>query len=485
MLISQGPPDSNRFASYFNSASDDGRIVFFGSYENLVPEDTDRCAGIPVDQNQCADIYARDMEGNTTELVSTGPNGNHDYFRASGYANSSDGRYLFFDTAEPLVAEDVEEPSEWCREDGLGPIYCVDVYRRDLLTDTTTLVSSGPKKTGPGGANTRDWVNFSYSSSDGSRVFFDTTEQLVDADTDGRKDIYEWDHGTTRLVSIGPSGGNGDHRADFWGASTDGRYAFFLTIESLLPSDTDNAVDMYRRAGDTLELVTIGPTGGNADIHASSVGGQQGFPLRDGSGSFFGTSESLVPEDKDSAIDPYLWVNGETSLVGKELETPSALLLDGQTPDGGNFFVATTDPLVSQDTDTDYDLYALTLNQAPSCDGAAADKTILGPANNKLRRVRIAGATDPDGDAVTLEVTGVTQDEPVGRAPDARAGARPDAVRLRAERNRHGDGRVYRIAFRASDGTDSCSGVTKVEVRRHKKREAVDSAPPGFDSFGG
>jgi len=66
----------------------------------------------------------------------------------------------------------------------------------------------------------------------------------------------------------------------------------------------------------------------------------------------------------------------------------------------------------------------------------------------------------------------------------ARPGASDDQVRLRAERDPAGDGRVYRIAFTVSDGRDDCSGVATVEVRRHKHRPAIDSAPPSYDSFG-
>ncbi len=71
----------------------------------------------------------------------------------------------------------------------------------------------------------------------------------------------------------------------------------------------------------------------------------------------------------------------------------------------------------------------------------------------------------------------------MARAPDARPGATDDQVRLRAERLPGRDGRVYRISFTVSDSRDSCSGVATVEVRGHKHRPAVDSAPPSYDSF--
>ena len=58
-------------------------------------------------------------------------------------------------------------------------------------------------------------------------------------------------------------------------------------------------------------------------------------------------------------------------------------------------------------------------------------------------------------------------------------------VRLRADaRDSGGDGRVYRIAFRATDGNGGeCAGVAQVTVPRHRHRPAVDSAPPSYDSL--
>jgi Tol biopolymer transport system component len=121
-------------------------------------------------------------------------------------------------------------------------------------------------------------------------------------------------------------------------------------------------------------------------------------------------------------------------------------------------------------------------NQPPVCTSAAATPSSL--SRHGFQTVTLAGATDPDGDAVTIAIDGVTQDEPVGRRPDARTGTNSSQVDLRGLRWNKGDGRVYRIAFTASDGTDDCTGVATVEVRRKKKQPAADSAPPSYDSFG-
>jgi hypothetical protein len=128
-------------------------------------------------------------------------------------------------------------------------------------------------------------------------------------------------------------------------------------------------------------------------------------------------------------------------------------------------------------------------NRPPDCSSVAASRPVLATANRRLVPIALDGATDPDGDQVALTVDGVTQDEPVTGSGDHTS---PDAVdqgdgqlRVRAERNPHGDGRVYRIAFTASDGRGgSCSGTARVSVPRKKRKPAVDSGPPSYDSFG-
>ena len=131
-------------------------------------------------------------------------------------------------------------------------------------------------------------------------------------------------------------------------------------------------------------------------------------------------------------------------------------------------------------------------NEAPDCSTVVADPAVLWAPDHKLRLVQLSGGTDPDGDALTLTITGVTQDEPVNAAadgntaPDAQAGPTPSSVFVRAERSGAGDGRVYRIAFTLSDGNGgTCSGVVEVGVPHDQgqKATAVDSRPPSFDSF--
>lgn len=131
-------------------------------------------------------------------------------------------------------------------------------------------------------------------------------------------------------------------------------------------------------------------------------------------------------------------------------------------------------------------------NTPPNCADARPTRDTLWPPYRWLRWVRVINVTDPDNDAVEIEITGVTQDEPVsltrrGRfCPDARLHPRgmKDVVRLRAERRpwwRGGNGRVYAIHFTATDGLASCQGQVRVQVPLRYKGAAIDDGQ-NFDS---
>ena len=120
---------------------------------------------------------------------------------------------------------------------------------------------------GPAGGNDAYNALFEKASADGNLVFFSTEESMVEADTDHRSDVYMRNMvtGTTTLVSVGesacaPACGNGPVDAGFAGASADGNKAFFVSEEGLAAADTDNSVDVYVRdlAGETTKLVSAG-----------------------------------------------------------------------------------------------------------------------------------------------------------------------------------------------------------------------------------
>jgi hypothetical protein len=87
--------------------------------------------------------------------------------------------------------------------------------------------------------------------------------------------------------------------------------------------------------------------------------------------------------------------------------------------------------------------------------------------------------TDPDGDPVTISITGIEQDEPVV-TPGADTTS-PDGIIdgstawVRAERLGLGNGRVYRLSFTATDGkpNGTASGEVHLQVPHDKGGQAT------------
>jgi hypothetical protein len=131
-------------------------------------------------------------------------------------------------------------------------------------------------------------------------------------------------------------------------------------------------------------------------------------------------------------------------------------------------------------------LYDLTLlhNRPPDCTDAAPSLDMLWPPNHKFVDINVLGVTDPDGDPITINIDSIFQDEPVDTfgdgafTPDG-MGVGTDTASVRAERSGTkkvpGDGRVYHIAFTASDGVGgSCSDTVFVGVPHDKKDTPID-----------
>ena len=496
----------------FGGMSPDGSRVIFKSAEGLEPEDGDGGAG---------DLYER--SDGETRLISTGDGP----FSAFFAGVSADATGVAFTTQEALVPDDQDAAT--------------DLY---LSNDgTIQLVSIGPA----GGANSGTgplFLRFDYITADGGRVFFTTNEALVAEDTDVGRDVYVHSGGTTSIVSDGPAPDT-HQPADFVGASADGTVAYFRSFNQLAPDDSDINRDLYVREGETTSLVELGvvvwdgnlgspsvsgdgsrvvfrseaalaasdtdarsdvyayengsishlsiaPTGGNGDFGVGLIHASPG-----GERVLYWTREQLVPADTDQQADIYEWHQGTTSIVSIGPDGGNGPFdvvccdLDVEpSTDATQVYFQTGEQLLQSDTDSSLDVYRASVNRPPQCSGLTATPFKLRPPNRHFLPVSVSGGFDPDGDPVSLEITEVTQDEPVrtrgdNTSPDARRGSTPDEVRLRAERNPFGNGRVYRLAVQGSDGRGgTCEGQVTIEVRRHAGVAAVDSGPPRFDSFG-
>ena len=240
--------------------SADGRYVLFAS------QAFDLVAG---DANGVADIFRRDLLTNHTELISRNGSGdaggNASANAISGSAlMSADGRYVVFgSSAGDLVPNDANGKS--------------DVFRRDILTGATVLVSVNSAGTSSGNAT----AFLSTMTPDGRYVAFTSSaSDLVPDSTGGFSNVYVRDlvAGTSKLVSVNRTGtGGGNLFSSSPALSADGRYVAFRSSASDLVANNDfnNQDDTFVRdtvAGTTV-LVSVNSTG-EADGSDASAGPQ-------------------------------------------------------------------------------------------------------------------------------------------------------------------------------------------------------------------
>lgn len=343
-------------ARYAGSSQDGGR-VFFSTKQSLTSEDADAdCPTPPVAPDEpagsgCGDLYER--SGEQTRLVST-PEGGPTVLASgdTGFGGiSDDGAHVFFTSPDHLAPGD-----------GAG----LDVFER---FNGRTILVSAPAPGGDG--DDAGFVAVGGNSADGSRVFFHTGDGLAPEDDDGGySDVYERSGGTTKLVSTGPSSMTGEGFAFFEGTSEDGSRVFFETNEQLTADDLNSDNDIYARSADGTSLAS-GPT--SADDPSPEVFYQGNS--EDGLRMFFETPRRLDPADADSDEDIYENAEGQIALMsgpglGASGGSEDVLRVHQAVSESGDrVFWITSERLVGADTDDRPDVYgAIPASDVPPSD---------------------------------------------------------------------------------------------------------------------
>jgi hypothetical protein len=356
------------FDATFRGSSDDGTRVFFETKEQLVLADTD----------STQDIYAR--SGGNTFLVSDvhGSLGARDFTFRAASSDSTAGSPVVFSAPSPSGHEDLFMCTGYCAAiaydvtfrgasfTSVGnqvflvtthPLLSNDTDSAQDVYDYTVILVSAGQINGNGPFN----AFFRGASADGNRVFFETKEALVPADSDSMRDVYERALGRNRSddVTTPVTTSNGAFDASFRGMSSDGARVFFETSEPLAGAgDTDASRDVFMRSGKTTKRISIGQINGNGAFDSSFAGASTG-----GSVVFFLTSERLAPGDTDSSQDIYERLSpisgGQTRLMsGGEINGNGPLAAVFRGTDGSRVFFQTTEQLVADDTDTQQDVYS-------------------------------------------------------------------------------------------------------------------------------
>jgi hypothetical protein len=271
------------------SLSGDGRLVAFQTESRLDPADADT--------NN--DIYVRDLQSDTTILVSraSGPNGEKGWNHSVSPAISGDGRFVSFESSSDNLVDG-----------GLPETRGTFVYVRDLLTDTTTLVSRANHDADP--TVVTGFYGYPAISRDGRLVAFFAENSLSPDDTDSNGDIYVRDivARTTTLVdrADGASGAKANANASTPTISADGRFVGFATAaNNLSPDDSDALFDSYVRdlQNNTTTLVDRGTgiSGPKASYGTAPVfSGDQKFL------AFDAVARNFDPADADDYHDTYV-----------------------------------------------------------------------------------------------------------------------------------------------------------------------------------
>jgi len=243
--------------------SAEGNLVVFLSFSgNLVPEDGDAYF----------DIFVRDLQNQTTELISVNPleqKGNDDSGVVGGLGISADGRYVVFDSwARNLVSGDTN--------------YTSDVFLRDRLLGTTSRISRGWD-----GSQANRMSGDPSISADGMVIAFSShATNLVQGDTNTCRyntalgecrDIFVYDRVALRTVRASVSG-IGEEATDESGdpvISGNGLFVSYWSYASnLIPGDEvascdtdvdweydDNCPDVFVYDLTTGEIILASATG--------------------------------------------------------------------------------------------------------------------------------------------------------------------------------------------------------------------------------
>jgi hypothetical protein len=126
----------------------------------------------------------------------------------------------------------------------------------------------------------------------------------------------------------------------------------------------------------------------------------------------------------------------------------------------------------------------LEFNKPPDCSTLVATPSVLPSMNRSFFPVTLSGATEPDGESMSMKIDSVTQTQPVkgpgdSTSPDAMRTTKANQILLRAEYGPGGAGRVYRIAVTITDSKGAkCSSTEKVAI----PKDAVETSA-SYGSF--
>jgi hypothetical protein len=261
---------------------------------------------------------------------------------------SPSGELLAFQSRVPLTGYDnmpasgegCPTPSEHNQREGSVLAYrnngdggCAEVFEYDAQTARLVCASCSPSgqpptaysvvpeslhvwENVPGWQSTTDQQRYLL---DDGRLFFQSEDALLAQATNGQQNIYEyepegvgqcgaadWNGGCLYLISTGTSG----NYSYFLDASADGRDVFILTSQQLVPQDGDEAIDVYDARED----------GGFPLVAPASCSGEACKPAATPAPAIYGAPASAIfqgPENGMSLSKPTVRQSGKNRTKAK------------------------------------------------------------------------------------------------------------------------------------------------------------------------
>jgi hypothetical protein len=298
----------------------------------------------------------------TITLIDVASDGTPGNGGAGGSDVSDDGRYVAFaSTSSNLVPEDVNGTT--------------DIFVRDTLTGTTTLVSGGLD-----GQPANDWAEFAATISGNGRyvAFTSRASNLVPDDTNNERDVFVYDRqtGVTSRASVFAGGRQIQGISSGATISHNGRYVAFIVIAFGTIDDQGLWINGQvafvhdMQTGKTARVSLQADGGTNLPVFQAAISGNGKRVVFSGFGDWIGdggTNTGIFVHDRSSGatVRANLPVTGDT-------------LPDGTNPsiskDGTKVSWESYDPYVPADTNGTGDVYVRDL---------IADTTTLVTANRR------------------------------------------------------------------------------------------------------
>ena len=247
-------------------------------------------------------------------------------------------RYLVFHTNEALDA--VNDTN------GFN-----DVYLRDLLTGTITLVSKNSAGFAGNGPS-----SYATISSDGKRIAYQSlASDLVTDDSNGKSDVFLYTRagGVTSRVSLTASNSQANNDSSFPALSSNGSFLAFVSKADLTGLGTSGIQNLYLRKvdGSSTKLFSAGSgTGANANVYTPVISNDSRYI------AYASSASNLVAGDTNGTSDVFLYdrstgLTQRVSVDGSGLEANGASTMPSISDDGNVIaFESKASNLVAGDT---------------------------------------------------------------------------------------------------------------------------------------